>query len=136
MQLKIWKKCGCKLSSQTFECNWSQSKISDGLATINGTNILFQAKKICHGCQCLCHTTVVKPTLLNKSCSNIKILVDLLPLCDTNIGTRDGSFLLEIRCLSNLLWLNHKIFLIRTNCIQKFENLACSHNLFIFLIAL
>ena len=56
--IKNLKKCGCKLSSQTFECNWSQSKISDGLATINGTNILFQEKKICHRCQCLCHTTV------------------------------------------------------------------------------
>ena len=60
MQLKIWKNCGCKLSSQTFECHWSQSKIFFGLATINGTNILFQAKKICHGCQCLCHTMVLK----------------------------------------------------------------------------
>ena len=58
MQLKIWKNCGCKLSSQTFECHWPQSKIFYGLATINGTNILFQAKKICHECQCLCHTTV------------------------------------------------------------------------------
>ena len=35
-----------------------------------------------------------------------------LPLCDTNIGTHDRSFLLEIRCLSHLLWLNRKIFLI------------------------
>ena len=59
MQLKIWKNCGCKLSSQTFECHWSQSKIFYRLAKINWTNILFQAKKICHGCQCLCHTTVV-----------------------------------------------------------------------------
>ena len=59
MQLKIWKNCGCKLGSQTFECHWSQSKIFFGLATINGTKVLFQAKKICHGCQCLCHTTVL-----------------------------------------------------------------------------
>ena len=59
-----------------------------------------------------------------------------IPLCDTNIGARDRSFLLEIRCLSHLLWLNGKIFLIGTNGIQKFENLACSHNFFKFLIAL
>ena len=59
-----------------------------------------------------------------------------LPFCDTNIGTRDRSFLLEKRCLSDLLWLNGKIFLIGTNGIQKFENLACSHNFFRFLIAL
>ena len=59
-----------------------------------------------------------------------------LPFCDTNIGTCDRSFLLEKRCLSHLLWLNGKIFLIGTNCIQKFENLACRHNFFRFLIAL
>ena len=45
MQLEIWENCGCNLSSQTFECHWSQSKIFVGLATINGTNILFKAKK-------------------------------------------------------------------------------------------
>ena len=59
-----------------------------------------------------------------------------LPLCDTNIGTRDRSFLLEIRRLSHLLWLNSKILLIGANGIQKFENLAYSHNFFRFLIAL
>ena len=57
--IKIWKKV-CKLSSQTFGCHWSQSKIFYHIATINGTNILFQAKKICHGRQCLCHTTVLE----------------------------------------------------------------------------
>ena len=63
-------------------------------------------------------------------------LLRKVPLCDTNIGTGDRSFLLEIRCLSHLLWLNQKIFLIGTNGIQKFENLAYSHNFFRFLIAL
>ena len=58
-----------------------------------------------------------------------------VPLCDTNIGARDRSFLLEIRYLSNLLWLYGKIFLIGTNGIQKFENLAYSHICFRFLIA-
>ena len=53
-----------------------------------------------------------------------------LPLCDANIGTRDRSFLLEIRSLSHLLWLNQNIFLIGTNGIQKFENLAYSHIFF------
>ena len=56
MQLKIWKKYGCKLSSQTFECHWCQSKKFNHLATINRTNIFFPPKKICHGCQCLCNT--------------------------------------------------------------------------------
>ena len=59
-----------------------------------------------------------------------------LPLCDANIGTRDRSFLLEIRCLSHLLGLNGKVFLIGTDGIQKFENLAYSHNFFRFLIVL
>ena len=63
-------------------------------------------------------------------------LLRKVPLCDTNIGTRDRSFLLEIRCLSHLLWLNRNIFLIGTNGIQKFGNLAYSHNFFKFLIAL
>ena len=62
--------------------------------------------------------------------------VNIVPLCDTNIGTNDRSFLLEIRCLSHLLWLNRKIFLIGANGIQKFENLAYSHNFFRFLFAL
>ena len=57
-------------------------------------------------------------------------------LCDINIGTHDRSFLLEIRCLSHLLGLNGKVFLIGTDGIQKFENLAYSHNFFRFLIAL
>ena len=50
-----------------------------------------------------------------------------LPLSDTNLGTHDISFLLEIKCLSHLLWVNGKLFLIGTKVIQKFENLACSH---------
>ena len=65
MQLKIWQKYGCKLSSQTFECHWCQSKKFNHLATINGTNIFFPAKKICHGCQCLCNTTAVYAWHLN-----------------------------------------------------------------------
>ena len=74
---------------------------------------------------------------INFYCQAIQLVRPVvLPLCDTNIGTRDRSFLLEIRCLSHLLWLNQKIFLIGTNGIQKFENLAYSHNFFRFLIAL
>ena len=71
----------------------------------------------------------VPPIQNNDNCTNC------VPLCDTNIGTSDRSFLLEIRCLSHLLWLCGKIFLIGTNGIQKFENLSFSHNFFRFLIA-
>ena len=83
MQLKIWKNCGCKLSSQTFECHWSQSKIFYHLATINGTNFLFQAKKICHGCQCLCHTTVDEWTVSQRMFFN---RVDFIWLCSVMFG--------------------------------------------------
>ena len=103
----------------------------------------------------ICHTTVIllfpsqmfkKIQYINPLCFYIYLSFFLsyststssiiIPLCDKNIGTRDRSFFLEIRCLSHLLWLNHKIFLIGTNGIQKFVNLACSHNFFRFLIAL
>ena len=75
-------------------------------------------------------------SLTNQRKVFLLIKLFCIPLCDTNSGTRDRSFLLDIRCLSHLLWLNQKIFLIGTNGNQKFENLTYSHNFFRFLIAL
>ena len=65
-----------------------------------------------------------------KSKQSLKGSIKFTTDVDTNIGTHDISFLHELRWLSHLLWLNGKIFFIGTNGIQKFENLAYSHNFF------
>ena len=69
-------------------------------------------------------TLDIKAFTVFKATSTGKVV----PLCDTNIGTCDRSFLLEIKCLSHLLWPNSKTFLIGTD--GKFENLGCSHNFY------
>ena len=70
------------------------------------------------------------------SCRFAWILQDLYRSVTQTLAPVTDLFLLEKKCLSHLLWLNGKIFLIGTNGIQKFENLACSHNFLRFLIAL
>ena len=111
VQLKIWKNYGFKLNSQTFECHWPQSKIFYRLATINGTNIFFQAKKICHGCQCLCHRTVplmanpglfFQLFLLNSRRNKLKVFTKLK---DFSLNSNFRRFLENNdfhRCLTNV----------------------------------
>ena len=48
-----------KQSFQILEWHWSRSKIFNRFSRKNVANIQKLAKKICHGWQSLCHTTVL-----------------------------------------------------------------------------
>ena len=63
---------------------WSKEKIFYRLAAINGTNILFQAKEICHRCHCLCdmsHNSIFLE--ITFQCQKAIWLTSYPPLCVT-----------------------------------------------------